>query len=153
MSLTHMNASAWTGTIGFYPTIGGFTNYNYTWMAPNSSSTIRFAFLSTSASNYWDLDTVSIKDASEAEQLVNGDFSLTTKTGWNETCQSNCSSIQRYGPLGSYNYWCGCTSSTTYQFLSQTFASVASMQYTITFQIAFYNHGSGGEAAVYVYMN
>ena len=153
MSLTHVNASAWTGTIGDYPTIGGFTNYSYNWIAPDTSSTIRFAFLSTAMSNYWDMDAASIQDSFGVEQLINGDFSSTTKAGWNETCQTGCSSIERYGPRGSYTYWCGCVSGTTYQFLSQTFASVPNMQYTISFQVAFYNHGFGGQATVHVYMN
>jgi hypothetical protein len=93
MTSTHLNASIWTGTIGNYPTIGGFTNYSYTWMASGLSSTIHFAFLSTQFSNYQDLVAVSIKDTSRVKQLINGDFSLTTEAGWNETCQSNCSSI------------------------------------------------------------
>lgn len=102
MSLSQTNASQWIGTAGNYPTIGGFTNYSYTWIAPDTSSIIQFAFQTPTNNFYWDLDNVSVKNSSNIEQLINGNFELQSKTGWNESCQT-CSSIERYGPLGSYN--------------------------------------------------
>ena len=151
MSLSETNASHWTGTVGSYSTIGGFTNYSYVWIAPSASSTIRFAFQTSTSNWYWDLDNVSVKDTTNVEQLINGGFESQNKNGWSESCQT-CSSIQNYGPLGSYNYWVGCTSSTNYQLLSQTFTSAPCMTYTIRFQIALFHSGSGS-ASVYVYMN
>jgi hypothetical protein len=152
MSLSQTNASQWTGTIGNYPTIGGYTNYTFTWIAPDTSSMIRFAFQTTTNNLYWNLDNVSVKSSTNVEQLINGDFELNNKNGWNESCQT-CPSTQRYGPLGSYNYWVGCSSTTIYQFLSQTFTSSPCMTYTIRFEMALYKTGGAGTGLAYAYMN
>ncbi|CAF1334138.1 unnamed protein product, partial [Didymodactylos carnosus] len=159
MSLTQANASAWTGTPGSYSTIGGYANYTYSWVAPGSTATIKFAFYTASSDDYWNLDTASVKDTANKEQLVNGDFNYNNSTGWKFTCRTDCSSVQRFGVLGSPNLWLGCTGTGTgtgtgvqYQYASQTFLTVPCMTYRVSYQIALYNH-SGSTANAYIYIN
>ncbi|CAF0865269.1 unnamed protein product [Didymodactylos carnosus] len=152
MSLTQANASVWTGTVGSYPTIGGYANYTYSWIAPGSTATIKFAFYTASSNDYWDFDTASVKDTANNEQLVNGDFNYNNSTGWTLSCRTGCSSVQRYGVLGSPNLWIGCTGTGVYQYASQTFSTVPCMTYRVSYQIALYYHG-GGTANAYIYIN
>lgn len=142
------------GTVGTPSTYRGFQNYSLKWIAPDVSSKIQFALLTSGSGHYWDVDTVSIRDSSNFEKLVNGDFNYGTITGWTESCLNGCSSIEPYGPFGSPDYWSNCSARfPTYQVLSQNFTSVACMRYTVSFQISLYYGSNTGTAALFVYMN
>lgn len=144
LKLNQTSASGW-GNGGT-----GFTTYTFTWIAPDTSSTILFKFYTTANGNYWNLDNVSVKDSSGIEKIVNGGFS--SKSSWTETCSiSSCAMIQNFGPGMSSDYWINCVSSTNYYTVSQTFTSVPCMTYTISFDIARYK-GSGATTNAFVYI-
>ena len=101
LSLDQNNASKWQ----YNHT--GFTRYQYTWRAPAATSaTLKFQFYTIRSGNYWNVDSVSVKDSSGAEKIINGDFA--TKSSWNETCGiSSCALIRNFGPGGSADYILG----------------------------------------------
>jgi hypothetical protein len=94
---------------------------------------------------------VSVKDSSATEHIINGGFS--SISSWNQTCSiSSCASIGPYGPGSSQVYLINCVSSTNYYTISQTFASVACMNYTISFAIALDKvFGATAHAYAYIY--
>ena len=146
LSLDQNNASKWQ----FNYT--GFTRYQYTWRAPAvTSATIQFQFYTITSGNYWDIATVSVKDSSGVENIVNGNF--ITKLSWNETCgMISCAFIKPYGPGGSLDYWVNCTSSAQYYSVSQTFTTVPCAMYNISFLISRYAWTTDiAKAFVYVY--
>lgn len=144
LTLNQSSASGWSSGGN------GYTTYTYSWIAPDTSSTLQFQFHSSASNNYWNLDSVSVKDSSATERLINGGF--TNKTAWNETCGiGSCASVENYGPGLTPDYWVGCISATTYYSVSQTFASVPCMTYNITFSIARYK-GSTQPAFAYAYI-
>jgi hypothetical protein len=145
LSLNQSSASAW-GTGGT-----GYTAYQFTWLASSTTSaTIQFQFYTITSGNYWDLQSISVKDSSGTEQLINGNFN--TKSSWNETCSiSGCASIQKYGSNLTSVYWVNCISSSNYYSVSQTFPTGACATYNITFQISRYK-GSTSTANAYVYV-
>ena len=145
LSLTQATSSAWTGGGG------GFTTYQFSWLAPSATSaTIQFQFYTTTSGNYWDVDNVSAKNTSGTELIANG--GLSTKASWNEACGiSSCASIQNYGPSSSPNYWVNCINSTNYYSVSQTFPILPCGTYNITFQMARYK-GSTNTANAFVYI-
>ncbi len=132
LTLSQASASQW-GAGGT-----GFTTYTYTWIAPDTSSTVLFQFYSTSTSVYWDLDDVSVKDSFGTEIIINGNFASSTSS-WNQTCSiSSCATTPNYGPGSTPAYVVNCDSATNYYSVSQTFTTVACMNYTITFELAVY---------------
>ena len=144
LTLNQSSASGWTSGGN------GFTTYAYTWTAPDTSSTIHFQFYTSASSNYWDLDSVSVKDSSATEKITNGGFS--SKASWSETCGiGSCASIENYGPGLTSNYWINCINSTNYYSVSQTFTSIPCMKYNISFAIARYK-GSTAPAFAYAYI-
>ena len=146
LSLTQSTASGWTNNGG------GFTTYVFTWLAPSTTAaTIQFQFYTTTSGNYWDIDSVSIKDSTGAEKITNGDFN--SKSSWTETCgMSSCALIQYFGPGSTTDYWVNCISSSNYYSVSQTFTTVPCTAYNISFAIARYQ-GSMNPANAYVYIH
>ena len=146
LSLDQNNASVWQNDCT------GFTKYQYTWHAPaTTSATIQFQFYTNRSGNYWDLATVSVRDSSGAEKIINGNFY--DKSSWNETCGMNsCASIQPYGPGGSLDYWVTCHNATNHYSVSQRFPIVANAIYNVSFQISRFQ-GPSGLAKAYVYVS
>lgn len=145
LSLSQANSTAWLSGGG------GFTTYQFSWLAPSATSaTIQFQFFTTTSGNYWDVDNVSVKSISGTEVITNG--GLSSKSSWTETCGiGSCASIQNYGPSLSPNYWVNCISSSNYYSVSQTFPILACGTYNITFQMARYK-GSTNTANAFVYI-
>ena len=146
LSLTQASSSAWSAGGG------GFTTYQFNWLAPSATSaTIQFQFYTTTFGNYWDLDSVSARDTSGTEMIING--ALTSKSSWSETCgMGSCASIKSYGPGLTPNYWVNCTSLSNYYSVSQTFPIVACATYNITFSIARYKVTTNvSNAYAYIY--
>ena len=145
LTLNQASASPWA-TGG-----NGFTTYTYTWIAPDTSSTIHFQFYTVASNNYWNLDNVSVKDSSGVEKITNG--ALSSKASWTETCGIGaCAAIQNFGPGLSPDYWVNCVSSTNYYSVSQTFTSVPCMTYNISFVMARYKGSTAvSNAFVYIY--
>ena len=145
LRLNQSSASGWTSGGN------GFTTYTYSWIAPDASSTIHFQFFTVASNNYWNLDSVSVRDSSGVERITNGAFN--SKTGWTETCSiGGCASIQNYGPGLTPDYWVNCVSSTNYYSVSQTFTSVPCMTYNISFAIARFKGSTAvSNAFVYIY--
>ena len=146
LSLDQNNASHW-GSGG-----SGFTKYQYTWRASTATSaTIQFQFYTITSGNYWDIATVSVKDSSGVQNIVNGNF--TTKLSWNETCgMISCAFIKPYGPGGSLDYCDQCYSSTNYFSVSQTFTTIPCATYNISFQLSRYAPTTNtAKAFVYIY--
>ena len=113
--------------------------------------TLEFGLMAKNPSKTWHLDDVSVVDrnASNAEQLVNGNFENPNATGWHTVCSSqNCPGgvgniVQSPCHTGSFCYEGACMMS--YDFLRQSFYVIINHVYTLSFWI--YTDGHSDQAA------
>lgn len=113
--------------------------YNYS-ATSSGVGLLEFGFFSKDYRQIWRLDDFSLQDvnASNAEQLRNGNFENGTLVGWQMICPQNSQASGSSGKIsttvchnGSYCYQDSCEDA--YDFLRQTFPTVQGHSYTLSF--------------------